>query len=251
MSRNRAILLVGVAAAVFAAVLLLAGDGLVWLRALVGIPFVLLLPGLAAMLTVDPDGRLDVAESFALAVGLSISVTMLLGVALATMIGLSAVGMIAALTVATLGALVVARVRTGSSSPRHQTPTRRNPGWRAAYGTLVLVACALLILAVSIPDAGVTQSGPTVQLWGLPDKSGDGVRIGVNNVNAPSHDYRLTIQQGDRVISRQDFEMKSGSAHIFVVRKSAMGTETAPIVAALTDMSGIVAQRTISVWPTD
>ena len=250
MSRNRAILLVAVATVVFAAVLLLAGDGLVWLRALVGIPFVLLLPGLAAMLTVDPDGRLDVAESFALAVGLSVSVTMLLGVALAIVIGLTAVGMIAALTVTTLCALAVARIRTGSSSPRHQTPTRRNPGWRAAYGTLVLVACALLILAVSIPDAGVTQSGPTVQLWGLPNPAGDGLRIGANNVNAPSQHYRLTIQQGDHLISRQEFEMKAGSAHVFVVRKSAMATVTAPVVGVLTDTSGIVAQRTISVWPT-
>ena len=250
MSRNRAILLVGVATVVFAAALLLAGNGLVWLRALVGIPFVLLLPGLAAMLTVDPDGRLDVAESFALAVGLSISVTMLLGVALATVPGLSAVGMIAALTATTLAALVVARIRTGSPSHR-RTPTRRNPGWRAAYGTLVLVACALLILAISIPDVGVTQSGPTVQLWGLPGKSGDGLRIGVNNVNAPSQHYRLTIEQGDRVISTQEFDMQAGTAHIFVVKKAALPTTTSPVVGVLTDTSGVVAQRTISVWVTE
>ena len=249
MSRNRAILLVGVATVVFAAVLLLAGNGLVWLRALVGIPFVLLLPGLAAMLTVDPDGRLDVAESFALAVGLSISVTMLLGVALATVLGLSAVGMIAALTTGTLAALIVALIRTGSS--RRRTPTRRNPGWRAAYGTLVLVACALLILAISIPDAGVTQSGPTVQLWGLPGKSGDGLRIGVNNVNAPSQHYRLTIEQGDRVISTQEFDMQAGTAHIFVVKQAALPTTTSPVVGVLTDTSGVVAQRTISVWATE
>jgi hypothetical protein len=233
--------------AVCAAVLLLAGSGLVWLRALVGIPFTLLFPGQAAMLTVDPDGRLDVAEWFALSVGLSISITMLLAVALASTIGLGTVAIIAALVVTTLLALVVARMRTGSSTQR-RIPNRRNPGWRAAYGTLLLLACTLLILVISVPDATVTQAGPTVQLWGLPDKSGDGLRIGANNVNAESQLYRLTVEQGGRVISQQDFDMRAGTAHIFVVKKSAMWTTTAPIVGVLSDLTGIVPPRRISVW---
>ena len=250
MSRNRAILLVAVATVICAAILLLASTGPVWLRTVIGIPFVLLFPGQAAMLTVDPDGRLDLAEGFALSVAVSISVTMLLGVGLASSIGLTAVGMIAALTVATLLALVVARIRTGSSSHR-RIPTRRNPGWRAAYGTLLLLALALLILLISVPDAGVTRGAPTVQLWGLPYKSGDGLQIGANNVNATSRHYRLVVAQGGRLISQQEFDMQAGTAHIFVVKKSATWTTNSPVTGVLTDTAGVVAPRSISVWTTE
>ena len=250
MSINRATLLVGATSVLFAVALLVGGAWPIWLRTLIGIPFVLLLPGQAAMLTVDPNGRLDVAESFTLAVGLSISLVILLGVAMASTVGLTAGGMIVAIATTTLVALIVANIRTDSWSREAPPPTRRNPGWRAVFGTLILLGCAVLILAVSIPYPGASRSGSTVQLWGLVNGSRDGVSIEANNVSAPSARYVLTVSQGDRMIARQEFIMNPGTAHIFIVRPAALWTTAAPVEAALTDVRGVVPARTISVWTT-
>ena len=108
----------------------------------------------------------------------------------------------------------------------------------------------MLILAVSIPYPGASRSGSTVQLWGLANRSHDGVTIEANNVNAPSDRYALTVSQGGRMISRQEFTMNPGTAHIFIVRPAALWTTTAPVEAALTDARGVVPPRTISVWTT-
>ncbi len=98
MSRNRAVFLLAIITALCAAVLMFVNVGFVWLRVLIGIPFVLLLPGQALMLFVDPDGQLGGFEWFALAVGASISLTTLVGMGLAASpLGLNADYLVAGL----------------------------------------------------------------------------------------------------------------------------------------------------------
>ena len=112
-----------------------------------------------------------------------------------------------------------------------------------------LLGCALAVLLLSIPvTSGSTGTG-IVQLWALPD-GGNGLQLGANNVDATSRRYRLTIQQAGRLISEQQLDLPAGSSRIFLVKRSATWTNTAPVTAVLADESGSVAPRSISVWMT-
>lgn len=248
MSRDRAMLLVGVITVFCAGVLTLAATGPVWLRVAIGLPFIFILPGQATLLFVDPDGRLGSFEWATWSVGVSIAISALVGMGLAASFGLSANGMIVSLTVVTLLALLAAHRRALGEPDRLAAVTRRNPVWRTAFGTLALLACAVVVLMLSIPGAGATQRGQTVQLWGLPDKSG-GVRIGVDNIDAPSKRFQLTIEQGGQLISQQSLDLPVGSRRNFAVKQSATWTRSAPITAVLSDTDGSLQPRTISVWP--
>ncbi len=245
MSRNRVLLAVAFATALCALVLTLAGTGHVWLRVIFGIPLVLLLPGQAATLLCDPEGRLGGLEWFALSAGASIASTILAGMGLAATFGLTAERTVVALAAVTLLTLMVA-ARRQASEPG-PVVVRHAPVLRMATGALALLACALLVLLLSIPRA--TTSGPgTVQLWGLPSTSGS-LRIGTRNVDAESRHYRLTIEQGGRIITQREVDMPSNAERIFEVKASATWTKSAPVTAELADESGILPARTVSVWP--
>jgi hypothetical protein len=248
MSRDKSMLIVAVITVCCAAILLLAAGGPVWLRVAIGVPFVFILPGQAMLLFVDPDGRLGSFEWATWSVGVSIAITALVGMGLAASFGLSARGMIVSLTLVTLLALLAARSHARGEPDRLAAVTRRNPVWRTAFGALGLLSCTLLILALTIPGTGATQRGQTVQLWGLPDKVG-GLRIGAVNVDAASKHFRLTIEQGGRLISQQSFDLPAGSSRLFVVKESATWTRSAPVAAVLTDTDNALSPRTISVWP--
>lgn len=249
MSQNRAIIFAAVTTAVAAASLLFADTGLVWLRLLFGIPFVLLLPGHAVMLFVDPEGRLGGYEWFAFSVGTSIALTTLLGMGLASSsVGLTRDGMVMALTAATLLTLFAATVRTFSRPQRRLMPIRRSPIQRALFNLMALAVCTLLVVMVSISGASTSDAGHVVQLWGLPNQSDASIRIGVNNVNAVSQHYQLTITQAGRLISEQEMDLPPGTGRIFEVKKSATWTNSAPVAAELTDIGGLAPPRSISVW---
>jgi hypothetical protein len=251
MSRDKAMLIVAAATGICASVLLVGANGPVWLRVLFGIPFILLLPGQATLLFVDPDGRLGSLEWAAWSVGISISMSALVGMGLAASRGLTASAMIVSLALVTLLALVAAHRRAVGEPDRLAAVTRRNPVWRMAFGTIALLACALAVLLISAPNQNVGQRGHTVQLWGLPDSSGGGLRIGAANIDAPSKQYSLTIEQGGRLISQQSFDMPAGSRRLFEVKESATWTRSAPVSAVLTDVDGSLSARTISVWPAE
>jgi hypothetical protein len=248
MSQNRAILLTSIAAVIAATILIFAGPGSLWLRMIVGVPFVLLLPGHAVMLYIDTEARFGGFEWFALAVGTSIALTTLVGMGLASSAaGLTAAGMVVALLVVVLLTLAAAGTRSASQPPRRQLPTHRGSLQRASYGALGLIVCALVIIAISMSSVGTSRT-QVVQLWGLPDSAGDGVRIGATNVDAKSRHYSLVIEQGGRLISRQGLQLPAGAGHVFEVRKSATWTSSAPVSAVLTDLDGAVSPRSVSVW---
>jgi len=251
MSRRRAILLVTIVIALAATFLVFANPAWVWLRVLVGIPFVLLLPGQAIMLFIDPDGRLGGFEWFTLCVALSIALTTLLGMGLAaSTAGLTTSGIVAALTVVAFLALLAAQTQTSSVPDSRATQTRRNSVQRASSGALALLACTLVILLLTIPGLGAGTTGRVVQLWGLPDGAG-GLRIGTKNINTTSQHYHLTIEQGGRLISEQQFDIPAGTQRIFEVKKTATWTKGSPVTAVLTAADPRVAPRSISVWTTE
>jgi len=248
MSRHRALAFVALITLVGLLILLFATTQLLWLRVLFGIPFVLLLPGQAVLLMLDPDGQLGGFEWFTLSVGTSIAITMLIGIGLAVTVGLTAAGLALALTAVIFMAIFVANAKTASLSEGGPTPTGHNSIQRATFATAALVGCLLLVLLLSIPTPDTGRALDVVQLWGLPDQTSGDLRIGVNNVNASSQHYRLAIRQGDRLISEQVLDIPAGSNRIFVVKKSATWTNSSPVIAVLTDPSGLVSPRTISVW---
>jgi len=250
MNRDRTAIVVAIITVACAALLLAVSDSWVWLRVIVGVPFLLLLPGHAVMLYVDPEGRLGVAEWFVLAVGMSISVTMLVCLGLSGTIGLSAHGTIVAVAAATLVALVVASLRTTNDLPRGKVPGRRDPGRRLAWGAAALLACVLFVGVLSIPFGTNAEATQTVQLWGLPDKAAGSLSIGARNVDATSHRYVLTIAQQGQLISRQEFDLPAGKTRVFLVQRSALLNVDAPVTGELVDTSGAVGRRTISVWVT-
>ena len=250
MNRDRTAIIVAIITLACTALLLTVSDSWVWLRVIVGVPFLLLLPGHAVMLYVDPEGRLGVAEWFVLAVGTSISMTMLVCLGLAGTIGLSAHGTVVAVAATTLIALVVASLRNTDDLPRGTVPGRRHPGRRLAWGAAALLACVLFVGVLSIPFGTSAEATQTVQLWGLPNSTAGSLSIGARNVDATSHTYVLTIAQQGQLISRQEFDLPAGKTRVFLVQRSALLTAGAPVTGELVDTKGAVAKRSISVWVT-
>jgi len=237
---------VACATALAAATLLLVPADLTWARVLVGVPFVLFLPGSAVMFVFDPDRRLGRLAWLALSVAASVVVAMFAGIALAASVGLTAERAVAALTVVTLIAIAFDWTR---SRPRPESLSEwRGVAGDVAGGALAVLACALVVMALSIPRDTTTGPG-TTQLWALPDSSG-GLSVGVRNVDAASERYLLTIEQGGRMITQQRVDMPKGTEALFEVKRSAALTLSAPVIAVLSDESGIVAPRTVRTWTT-
>jgi hypothetical protein len=236
MSRNRTLLALAIATALGAAVLLLAGDGLVWLRVVLGIPFALLLPGQAVMLFVDSEGNVSGFE--------------LATIALAATVGVATGGVVAAIAAVTMLSLVAAALRAGNEPSRRPQASRRDLAHGAWLGALALLGCTAAVLLLSIPGLSGSRSAQVVQLWGLPDTADGSLRIGVNNVDATSLHYTLKIEQGGRLVSVQQLVLPAGKDRLFIVKRSALWTASEPVAAVLTDSSGAVATRSISVWTT-
>jgi len=248
MTRSRAILVGASVTALISVVLLLGEQAPTWLRVLLGIPLVFVLPGHALLLLVDPEERLGRVEWFALSLAASLSITILTGMALAvTPFGLQAQTMILLLSLLSIALTFAAQARTPSTLLSEEPPPQRSPELRGALNALVVMGCMLLVLAAAVPGAGSGKSGGIVQLWGVAATSG-GVRIGARNVDAPQSRYRIRIEQEGRLISEQEFDMPEGGARVFEVQKAATFTTRSPIEASLSDVDAEVATRTVSVW---
>jgi hypothetical protein len=250
MTRDRALLMLALTTLACGLALVLVPEQIVWARTLLGIPFAMLLPGAAAMLLVDPDGRVGLTEWFALAVSVSVSVTVLTGMGLALAGHLNTPAIVVVLGVLTLAVLTVASFRPEPSTAGRVLLRRRNPVWRAALSLGGLLLCTGLALALSFPDPFTAHSGHVIQLWGLPDAAEGGLRIGTNNVNSASSHFRLTISQAGRQISATDVDLPTGTSHVYVVKRSALWTAKEPVVATLAETTGAESTRTISVWTT-
>jgi hypothetical protein len=119
---------------------------------------------------------------------------------------------------------------------------------RMTWGVIGILVCSGLIVAVSTPLKSTTRSTDTVQLWGLPDSANKDIRVGVANVDAATRDYRISISQGGRTISEQPIDLPAGTNRLFVVRRTALWTDAAPVEVTVSDAASTVMTRTISVW---
>ncbi len=200
MSRKYAglILLVVILDTVAAALMLkLGGAGL---RVLVGLPFALVLPGLALTSAAFPAGRLEVAERILLSLGLSLAVTTLGGLLLdLTPWGLRPRSWVALLGLITVvaGGVALARWR---QHPAAATPGRSGLSWAQALvcGLAALVLVGALTLTVRGAEGQATVG--FTQLWMTQADGGNAaVDIGLSNREPDPTEFRLQFEVDQRV----------------------------------------------------
>ncbi len=189
---------IGVAAAV---VLLVATSPLV--RAIVGLPLVLWLPGYAITAALFPRRALDVPERVAFSVGLSLAVVALGGLALNwTPWGLRAEtwAVLLGATTCLAGLIALARRKPGPLTlPRlaHLGLNGRQAVWIGLAAIVVAVALGL----AHTPSPQQNAQGYAV-LWILPFDAGAPtvVRLGVDSMEPVSTRYRLEVKVDGRVV---------------------------------------------------
>jgi hypothetical protein len=249
MSRNHSIVY---AAAVLLVLTLLLyfGGGMFGMSVVLGIPFLLVIPGYSAMLFVDPESRTGGFEWFALTVALSISITATVGIALGMSVGITQRGVIETVAAASALLLFAASMRSGSDAARRPQPMRRTPVRRAMWATVALLACTGITLWLSLPHEDTARSANVVQLWAIRDVAEGGLRIGVTNVDAANTSYRLTITQSGRSISDTPLRVAAGATEVVYVNRSELASGTAPVSAVVRDTSAsaTVSPRKVSVW---
>ena len=248
MSKRGVLLLMAFATVAYVDVLWFSGAGAAWIRIPAGILFVLLLPGQAMMLAVDPEARLGGFESLTLSISGSVGAAALAGLSLAATVGLTDHGIVLALAAFTLLMLAAAGIRADRDSTWSGLPASRTPAAKALYGAVALLAFAGIVLLLFHPWPSTIPTTQTVQLWGLPNASSRDVSIGAKNIDATSHLYHLVITQGGKAITKQELDLPPGTSRTFVVKRSSLTTDRYPVAAVLTDASGTVAPRSISVW---
>jgi len=247
MSRNRSIAFTTAVLALLSSLLLLGGD-LFGLRVVLGIPFLLLLPGHAAMLFVDPDSRTGGFEWLALTVALSISITAMTGIALGMSVGIGQRGIVVTIAAVSGLLLLAAALRGRSVAARRPQPMRRTPVQRTLWASLALLVCAAVTLGVSLPHEDAAKRANVVQLWAIRDAAQGGLRIGVTNVDAAATSYRLTITQSGRRIADRQLLVPVGATELVDVKRSELSSQTAPVRAVVRDASATVAPREVSIW---
>jgi uncharacterized membrane protein len=187
----------------------LGGDG--WLKAVLLLPMVLVLPGYALTAAFFPPGSIPAAERAVYTVMLSIAVTGVGGMLVEVFVGLEPRSWAALLFLATLSAswLAQRRRRHGASEP---ASTQIEVG-RLNPLSLLLLAAAVGLAAVSLSTAiGDAREGRDdahfVGLWALPHKSpGTGgagaVSIGVLNHEGRPVSFRLRVtREGNTLVNR-------------------------------------------------
>lgn len=181
-------------------------------KAALGAPMVLFLPGYALSAALLPDGRAGLAERLAISLGLSIAVAALGGLVLNLLPrGLTP----GAWRVLLLGVTLSA---AGYAYWRRQTRQIPGPGplvtkFSMRDATLVASAALLIGLALGLGGLGVgratisaaSDADPFTQLWMLPGEDAptnsghQTVRVGLRNNEKGALTYRVTLQGGDNV----------------------------------------------------
>ena len=242
-----------------AALLALFAPAAVWLRLVVGLPLVVLLPGYAIVAAFDPEHELGFAERSASSIVLSIVLTIACGMLLA----------ISPLKLSTAGSLLVLGVVTivGNAIASHRAPRGRlaqpehpvlEGGARRAFTLPVIVialglAAALLVVAGTVRSARFTpSSGELVQLWMLPDNAhkNGGVEIGVDNRISTTSRFTLQYFQGSVNGTDTAFTLNPGASRLFTRPPLLEATVSVPpMEAELRTADGGGRTRSVSWWP--
>jgi uncharacterized membrane protein len=203
------LLVVGSLAIVAAAVGAASGDSSNALRAGLGLPFVLFLPGYALSAALLPDGRMGLVERLALSLGLSVAVAAIGGL----LLNLVPSGLTASSWRFLL--LGVTLVASGYAFWRRQHDRIPGPGALVTQISVreaaLLSSAALLIgLALGLGATGVNPLGrsaradtPFTQLWAIPSQNGQQtvVHLGLHNYEGKRIAYRVTLETDNRVLA--------------------------------------------------
>jgi hypothetical protein len=210
-------------------VALFAAPHVVALRAMVGLPFLLLGPGYALMSALYARERPEPSMRVLLTLALSIAAMVLVGLALnAARIALTARALaIALLVVATVACLVAAVRRRDVSETASIAPARalRSP-W--LWSTTVLVAVfAGLLLALARPLPDSTVAGYT-QLSAL--RSGAaGVSVAVKSAEHARTTYHLDARTASGLVISRTFTLAPGQQWAQVIHTGAPQAQTVDI----------------------
>jgi len=242
-------------ATVFAVVLLaLVAPDAQWLRLMVGLPLVLLLPGRAIVMAFDPHRRLGEVERFAISIALSISLTIGCGMLLASSpLTLSAGGCVFALAAITLVSEAVALNRCDEDADavdiRRPLRTVRVP----VVAVALSLGAMLLVTGIAVGRAGFRpSSGELVQMWMLPDTTRDdgGVEIGVEKRISAASNFTLQYFQGSETASDTPLVLQRGTSVVFTRAPLITSAENAPAIESrLTADNGRTRSHSVSWWP--
>lgn len=189
-------------------------------KAALGVPFVLFLPGYALAAVLLPDARTGLAERVAVSVGLSI--------AFAALGGLLLNFLPAGLTAASWRFLLLGVTLSAAGYALWRRETQRIPGpgrlvVRVSVREAALVTSAALLiglalglsaLGISPTSAGAPSTGSAsadtgafTQMWAIPQQtgtSGDGqrvIQVGLRNYEGASVTYRVTLEAGGNIFA--------------------------------------------------
>lgn len=182
------------------------------IRALVGAPLILLLPGYALVRAVRPAGGLQPGEGLTAAVGLSLTLTILVG----TLLHWSPWGVRALPAALILGGITLAGIagalaRAGAGAPGRALPPLR-PSQQARLGLALAVGCGAILVAylgaMQQPRPGFTQ------LWALPAPGvADTYELGMWSQEAAPVRFRLTVNQGEQILQQwEPITLRPGEA---------------------------------------
>ncbi|MCB9457478.1 MAG: DUF1616 domain-containing protein [Anaerolineaceae bacterium] len=187
--------------AMMAALLLVSPLNIPILRAVVSLPFALLLPGYALTSALFPNTTLGIPERLVTAIGLSLTVLVLSGILLNyTPNGLKTNNWVIWVYGVTVVVTILALIRRSQSeNATHGTPV---PVFTLREGLFIAIACIMTVLALVISEKGVEnqpQPGFT-QLWIQPGQDST-IRVGVRNAEQHVMEYRLVIMMDGRPIA--------------------------------------------------
>jgi uncharacterized membrane protein len=205
-------------------------------RAVVVVPFVLVLPGYALAAVIFPPGELDAGTRIVLVVIFSMAVLALGGMIVQAAVPLGTVAYAVLLALATIGCSAGAmRRRALGSFPPFELSRPQLPGYASIAGLLV----AILIAAAAI---GIATAGQHRQLererfttlWILPRGSGEdfSARIGVASHEPTRLRFHLRASQGGRALRRWNLTLAPGDEWQATLPASAI-IGSGPVVATL------------------
>lgn len=221
------------------------------LRLIVMAPLVFFLPGYAIAQVIFSGGQLDAWERVLMSLGISLMVTIISGILLdRTPLGLQAVSWSVVLGGITLIAAVIA-LKKRQAGPAKELPRLES---RVYAIPVLLFAGAVILTAGAFFFARTTTNSLAhtfTVLWLTPvDKSQPNVlQVGVTNMENSTINYRLTVQEGGKVLEQfPSIQLQPGNTWKSEIKLSNAGT--GPVTAnlyRLDDPSKIY--RTATWWP--
>jgi uncharacterized membrane protein len=206
--RRDLVLVVALACAGFLVALLSAP---VWLRSVLLVPLVLILPGYALAANLFAPRSVSPGERSVYVVVLSIAVAALGGLIVQLAIGLDRRSWAVLLATVT----VLAAVRGIRETPREPAPVPAMPWRPALVAAAFLIASLIAGLAIASAGDGLHEAQSKIRFtafWLLPSLGAEGatVVVGARSHEGRPTDYELRLRQGGRSLASEDLTLVAG-----------------------------------------